>query len=508
MEAKRIRTGCRNALSVALAALLCVAMTSAPAVAAGDEPSSRVQAEQTELTEQTEPAEQVESAESTEPVEQTQGQDGQQGQAAGDQEGAPEALVVGESQERSGDRIVVASGTRHETLRDATIDQRGTEEPAIEVRRGATLELTVEGTNTLYGGDTQPAILVENGGTLIVRGAGTLNAFGGYGAPAIGGDGIDRYCGSVELRQTGTLNLTAGDGGAPALGNMGSGAAKTGNVAIYAGTVNLASPDASTDIAVRYVVMGGGSVSFSQKVPQGMRLPSGGETAARVELRGLPAGVNLTQATFSPSLGVSFVSDPQWADSALSTAWFNVDGFGAPTNGDSVVVFAPVSKLQSNTLITMTAGGAEYSGSLIGSASDGFVLTLVKHQVVNNPRIDISKVPSGASVQFATTSAGERQYSTDSGVTWTGYTGTPVLTGTDVRSAAPRDGARVIIQSGSHSLRLQNYRSNLDASYDPSACGLVVKNGANATVAVIGSNEILSAYDRAIRLGAASTSAR
>lgn len=500
MEAKRTRTGCRNALSVALAALLCVAMTPAPAAAAGDEPSSRVQAEQTELTEQTEPAEQIESAEATEPAEQTQGQDGQQGQAAGDQEGAPEALVAGESQERSGDRIVVASGTRHETLRDATIDQRDAGEPAIEVRCGATLELTVEGTNTLYGGDTQPAILVENGGTLIVRGAGTLNAFGGYGAPAIGGDGIDRDCGSVELRQTGTLNLTAGDGGAPALGNMGSGAAKTGNVAIYAGTVNLVSPDASTDIAVRYIVMGGGSVSFSQKVPQGMRLPSGGETAARVELRGLPAGVNLTQATFSPSLGVSLVSDPQWADSALSTAWFNVDGFGAPTNGDSVVVFAPVSKLQSNTLITMTAGGAEYSGSLIGSASDGFVLTLVKHQVVNNPRIDISKVPSGASVQFATTSAGERQYSTDSGVTWTGYTGTPVLTGTDVRSAAPRDGARVIIQSGSHSLRLQNYRSNLDASYDPSACGLVVKNGANATVAVIGSNEILSAYDRAIRL--------
>ena len=547
MRAKRFREGCRSVLAVALSVLLCTTVTTSPALAAEAAQANQVQASQdgqgddagdasieTNASGGQEGADQDAAGQTQQETAPASGADGDgdasaahsNGTALGasgakdDEGGASDADDAGQAADVQADPgneaaadsaqplaaasndepIIVESGTKSVTLDGRTINQQDGDAAAIQVCKGATLELTIKGTNELYGGEIQPAIFVEDGGTLIVRGSGTLKAVGGLDAPAIGGDAIDRNCGTIELWQTGTLDLMAGGDGAPALGNVGRDAADTGKVAIYDGTVNLSSPDASADIAAKEIVMGGGSVSFSQKVPQGMKLPGGGENAARVELRRLPAGVDLTKATFSPSLGVSLVSDPQQAAGSMRTSWFNVAGFGAPTNGGSVVVFAPVSKLQPNALITMTANGVEYSGSLIGSASDGFTLTLAENQVVNNPRIDISRVASDKSVQFATTSAGDRQYSTDSGATWTGYTGTPVLTGTDDWLAAPRDGARVIIQSGSHSLRLQNYRSNLERSYDPSACGLVVKNGAQATVTMIGSNEILSAYNRAIRL--------
>lgn len=547
MRAKRFREGCRSVLAVALSVLLCTTVTTSPALAAEAAQANQVQASQdgqgddagdasieTNASGGQEGADQDAAGQTQQETAPASGADGDgdasaahsNGTALGasgakdDEGGASDADDAGQAADVQADPgneaaadsaqplaaasndepIIVESGTKSVTLDGRTINQQDGDAAAIQVCKGATLELTIKGTNELYGGEIQPAIFVEDGGTLIVRGSGTLKAVGGLDAPAIGGDAIDRNCGTIELWQTGTLDLMAGGDGAPALGNVGRDAADTGKVAIYDGTVNLSSPDASADIAAKEIVMGGGSVSFSQKVPQGMKLPGGGENAARVELRRLPAGVDLTKATFSPSLGVSLVSDPQQAAGSMRTSWFNVAGFGAPTNGGSVVVFAPVSKLQPNALITMTANGVEYSGSLIGSASDGFTLTLAENQVVNNPRIDISRVASDKSVQFATTSAGDRQYSTDSGTTWKSYTGTPVLTGADNKYATSSDGARVIIRSGSHSLRLQRYQSQLDSNSGPSMCGLVVKDGAQATITLVGINTICAAYDHAIRL--------
>ena len=105
--------------------------------------------------------------------------------------------------------------------------------PAIRLVNGAKLNLILEGTNTLKGGDMCAAIEVSEGCTLTISGEGSLKATGGEGA-GIGAS--SRRKGSL-----GTIVIDGGDikayGGEMAAGIGGSAEGDSGTIIINNGTV-------------------------------------------------------------------------------------------------------------------------------------------------------------------------------------------------------------------------------------------------------------------------------
>ena len=105
--------------------------------------------------------------------------------------------------------------------------------PAIRLVNGAKLNLILEGTNTLKGGDMCAAIEVPEGCTLTISGEGSLKATGGEGA-GIGAS--SRRNGSL-----GTIVIDGGDikayGGEMAAGIGGSAEGGSGTIIINNGTV-------------------------------------------------------------------------------------------------------------------------------------------------------------------------------------------------------------------------------------------------------------------------------
>ena len=105
--------------------------------------------------------------------------------------------------------------------------------PAIRLVNGAKLNLILEGTNTLKGGDMCAAIEVSEGCTLTISGEGSLKATGGEGA-GIGAS--SRRKGSL-----GTIVIDGGDikayGGEMAAGIGGSAEGGSGAIIINDGTV-------------------------------------------------------------------------------------------------------------------------------------------------------------------------------------------------------------------------------------------------------------------------------
>lgn len=105
--------------------------------------------------------------------------------------------------------------------------------PAIRLVNNAKLNLILEGTNTLKGGDMCAAIDVPEGCTLTIRGEGSLNATGGVGA-GIGAS-------SMRKGSLGTIEINGGDieayGSGMAAGIGGGLEGGIGTIVINGGTV-------------------------------------------------------------------------------------------------------------------------------------------------------------------------------------------------------------------------------------------------------------------------------
>jgi hypothetical protein len=136
------------------------------------------------------------------------------------------------------DRVVVAGGVSADiTLNGVHIDVSGWDNAAAFDMTGATVNLTLTGTNTLKSGEGRAGLEAPYGSTLVITGSstGSLAATGGYGGgggAGIGG-GYNGTGGTVTIAG-GTVTATGGGGGA----GIGGGYNGTGGtVTITGGTV-------------------------------------------------------------------------------------------------------------------------------------------------------------------------------------------------------------------------------------------------------------------------------
>ncbi|MDR0814788.1 MAG: carbohydrate-binding domain-containing protein, partial [Bacteroidales bacterium] len=134
----------------------------------------------------------------------------------------------------NGRRVVVASGaTADVTFNDLSITQ---ETPSPFDMAGATVNLHLDGTNTLNGGTSSSngdaALHCSEGSTLVIDGTGSLTASNSYYGAAIGGS-VNENAGTITIN-SGTI-MASCDQYAAAIGGgrVGNG----GNITINGGTV-------------------------------------------------------------------------------------------------------------------------------------------------------------------------------------------------------------------------------------------------------------------------------
>ena len=143
-----------------------------------------------------------------------------------------------------GTTIYVESGTHDVTFSNLKI----TGTANVGVAPNATMNLTIDGTNTIHAGGNLAGIYVPVGATLVINGIGSLNVSGNGGGAGIGGAAYapdedksngDPNCGTVEIKG-GTVTATGGNlciagigGGMDVSSNPGNG----GTVTINGGTV-------------------------------------------------------------------------------------------------------------------------------------------------------------------------------------------------------------------------------------------------------------------------------
>ncbi len=149
--------------------------------------------------------------------------------------------------------IAVAGGDHDITLQSVNIDvSERYRTAAFSIAAGATVNLTLNGENTLKSGTFCAGLQVPNGATLVIaeNSTGSLNATGGvYGAGIGGGDGGG---GTITING-GTITATGGGLGAGIGGGyMGAG----GEITISGGTVDATS-DTGAGIGGGYMGAGG-----------------------------------------------------------------------------------------------------------------------------------------------------------------------------------------------------------------------------------------------------------
>ena len=137
------------------------------------------------------------------------------------------------------DRIVVQSGvTANITLNGVNIDLPLLSSACAFDATGATVNVTLAGTNTLKSGWDHAGLQVPNGAVLTIDGSGSLRATGGSNGAGIGG-GRDKDGGTIIING-GTVTATgalrsAGIGGGNPASDMGGG--NGGTITINGGTV-------------------------------------------------------------------------------------------------------------------------------------------------------------------------------------------------------------------------------------------------------------------------------
>ncbi|GHS87871.1 hypothetical protein AGMMS49957_08480 [Synergistales bacterium] len=164
------------------------------------------------------------------------------------------------------DKIAVDSGLTavNITLNGVNIDVSATNYAVAFNMNGATVSLTLQGTNTLKSGLYRAGIHVLAGAALTISGSGTVNATGGDGGAGIGGGGNTGSTGGAVTINSGTVNATggilgAGIGGGGNGGSFGNG----GAVTITGGTVNATGGNGGAGIGGSGDSGAGGAVTIT-----------------------------------------------------------------------------------------------------------------------------------------------------------------------------------------------------------------------------------------------------
>ena len=188
------------------------------------------------------------------------------------------AEIIDETRYRHGDKVYVnTNGQKYEVfgtttentltvksdaqivLKDLTADCTGSKNSPISIAPGVSAAITLEGENTLTGGEGAPAIHVPAGAELTIGGSGVLNAKASGTAAAIGGREYEKN-GKITI-EGGTLNLTA-------------------NVAAIGAGLGAETPEGSIVVTGGSIYAGGSEGAFGTTPVNG-----DGETLSRVVLK-------------------------------------------------------------------------------------------------------------------------------------------------------------------------------------------------------------------------------
>ncbi|EOS62313.1 hypothetical protein C814_01244, partial [Anaerotruncus sp. G3(2012)] len=166
------------------------------------------------------------------------------------------------------DHLTISGVTINLTIKDLSIQlpysgdvNSGLVHAGIKLENNATLNLTLEGTNTIKGGSMNAAINVPAGCTLTISGSGSLTARGGDGSAGIGAN-FGRQSGIMTV---GTININGGTidayGSSGGAGIGGTLLGSTGRVVINGGTVYAEGSGYSANMgtALSAAGIGGGS---------------------------------------------------------------------------------------------------------------------------------------------------------------------------------------------------------------------------------------------------------
>ncbi len=198
------------------------------------------------------------------------------------------ALTIEGTGNATTDKIKIGNGiTANVTIKNVNIDVSSTSGAcAFEVGDGATLNLTLDGANTLKSGNDCAGLQVGEGETLIIteNSTGYLNATGGYFAAGIGG-GYDGSGGTIDIN----AGFVTAIGGIGAAGIGGGRNGSGGNIDINGGFVTAIGRNASAGI-------GGGRNGSGGNIEI-----SGGEVTATggINAAAIGNGYNGTGGTFS-----------------------------------------------------------------------------------------------------------------------------------------------------------------------------------------------------------------
>ena len=245
--------------------------------------------------------------------------------------------------------------------------------PAITIENGATLNLTLSGSNYLYGHLTVAALRVRPSATLNItaESTGSMTAAGGYNAAAIGGNN-DADAGTVNIHG-GTVIAEGKTGGAGIGGGAQSGSSPYnagGNVTITGGTVRASATGGGASIGSGSNSTGsngtltiiGGSVYLDGNASREPQATNGlGTNVYLATLTvGSPAVAN-TAITAGSIGGVSCANTPNAASGIYGIKDVMTDGAG------KLYFYLPAS---TGTAVSATASGTAYSNSAVSVLND------------------------------------------------------------------------------------------------------------------------------------------
>ncbi|MCL2416351.1 MAG: T9SS type A sorting domain-containing protein [Bacteroidales bacterium] len=273
--------------------------------------------------------------------------------------------------------VVAANASVNITLENAVITGLAANQSPLSLNNGANVTLTLLGTNTLAGGSERTAIEVPEGTTLTIEGSGSLTASSGWDAAGIGSNrwnssGMIIINGGIitSTGNSGGAGIGGGDGGSGGTivingghvtarggsAGIGDGARATGsNITINAGVVNASGGSSSAGI-------GGGEWAPSGN---GIITINGGHVTAVGGGWGAGIGTgNESRANFAITISGGFI------EARGGTVG---EGIGRGRNSDNIVTFT----LNGNAVVIASSIGdtnisRRTSGILLGTYIDSW----------------------------------------------------------------------------------------------------------------------------------------
>ena len=403
----------------------------------------------------------------------------------------------------STDYINVASGTHNITLQDVLIDYSYCNyngytsilKCCFSIASGATANVTLSGTNTMYSGWYTPGIRVCEGGTLnILGGSGVLNVSGGGYCAGIGGALYQEDSAGYHTDQTGKITIAGGTIQATG-GTYGAGIGTGWNVSdcdvtITGGTIQATGGHWGAGIGTGamqsfegdnttgcVIKIGGGNIcAVGDTVNRASNIGLGRTADCSLSLTNISASAPAN--VYAVNLTLSGVADGTEITSIDNLVSYGYSFNNMKTIGEKVCVYVPAGK--TITSVT-TKNGQVFTGSVTASAtSEVSGVFFVDDEPESNPTITLSDdLVLGQSGDKLTYVMGN---------TSGAYTGTLKITG------GSRTDCNIGVIAGTHNIALDSVVIDLQSIESSrkmeEGSPFYVMSGAAANVTLIGTTTL------------------